>query len=96
MYHKSALEFLLDLDLLSGVGLSPTQFKKLFCCCDDCDRIVTQQSFLNHECLDQDVSHTNIEKELDIIDLSEDDQNQKHHYLVITNSFYLVTSCCFA
>ena len=71
VYHKSALEFLLDLDSLSGVGLSPTRFKNLFSRCDDCDRIMTQRSFLNHECLDQD--DTNVERELDVIDLSKDD-----------------------
>jgi hypothetical protein len=69
--HKSTLEFLLDLDSLSGIGLSAKQFKMLFSRCDCCDRIMTKRSFLNHECLDQDF-YTDI-REFDVIDLTEDD-----------------------
>jgi hypothetical protein len=71
VHHKSVLEFLLDLDLLSGIGLSAKQFKMLFSHCDCCNRIMTKRSFLNHECLDQDF-YTDI-REFDVIDLTEDD-----------------------
>jgi hypothetical protein len=70
--HKSALEFLLDLDSFSGIGLLAKQFKMLFSCCDCCDRIMTKQSFLNHKCLDQDFYLTDV-REFDVIDLTEDD-----------------------
>ena len=62
------LDFLLDLDSQTGVGLSLTQFRSLFSRCDDCGRIMTKRSFLIHECLDQEVIHMDFDEELDVVD----------------------------
>jgi len=71
---KTMLELLLGLDSFTGIGLSPKQFKKLFSRCEDCDRIMTKRSFRNHECFEQDfVASLVYDKEVDIIDLTQDD-----------------------
>ena len=75
MCPRSTLELLLELDSPSAVGLSPNQFKRLFSRCDDCSRIMTKRSFVDHVCLVQDIiPHPLIEeRRVDIVDLTEDD-----------------------
>lgn len=65
---RSAFTLLLDLDALSGKGISEQEFNNLLTSCSLCRRVITTEMFNKHECETLRAIHT--AGEGDTIDLS--------------------------
>jgi hypothetical protein len=75
---RVAMAQLIRLDTLLDPGLTIQEFLKLFAICRQCRRVMTRRVVLIHECIPADVAEERElemeeERELAIIDLTEDD-----------------------